>query len=196
MPFLLDSTLAEITEQRPRSAARRPSDPRRRTRRRRQRCVAPRGEALRQATQPGTRRESFIHVHLDRLDDASRRERAGRGARARLCRRARRGARLGRDARAASTEAIAGLPLQPAAACRTTRSPRRSPSSNGCAHDNFTFLGMREYRFPAATSRPIRVRGHRPRHPVRSRTCGCCGAARELVMMTPEIRAFLPGRCR
>ena len=45
--------------------------------------------------------------------------------------------------------------------------------------DNFTFLGMREFHYTggAASGTLERTRQARPRHPLRSRTCWCCGAA-------------------
>src|SRR4051794_30680615 len=71
MPFLLDSTLAELTERgyeihfvaHPIVAVERDAQGR---------LTRFAGEALAGA-QPGTRRESLIHVHLDRLDDPARR---------------------------------------------------------------------------------------------------------------------------
>ncbi len=43
------------------------------------------------------------------------------------------------------------------------------------ADDNFTFLGVREYRLPRATSPPIRSRD-RASASCATRPCGCCAA--------------------
>ncbi len=111
-----------------RAAARRASDPRRRARRER-RPRAPRRRGDRGG--PGRRPARELHPHPSR----PHRRRGGaraprRGADQGLCRRRRRGARLARHARPASPRR--STPIAPTRRrCRPTRSPRRSPSSNG-----------------------------------------------------------------
>ena len=190
MPFLLDSTLAETRRAGLRAAPRRPSDPRGRARRRTARFVRFVGEADRRRPARHVRRESLIHIHLDRIDDAGGARAPDRGPEARLCRRRPSRCATGPPCARASPTSIADLPANP---------PPLPPDEideavaflEWMAADNFTFLGVREYRFPAGDTAADPVDGTGPRPPARSRPCGCCGAARELVVMTPEIRAFL-----
>ena len=102
--------------------------------------------ARRPATGAGTR-ESFIHIHVERIDDEARRaeivtrlaSRCSRDVRVAVADwRAMRGAC--RRGRSPSSRPIRRR-------CRSTRSPRRSSSSNGSLADNFTFLGVRDYDF-------------------------------------------------
>ena len=144
MPFLLDSTLAEIVDQgyepilvaHPILAVERDEGALRRLL----------GEAT-AGTQGEVKRESFIHIHLDRIDEPSARERLAR-------------------AFAASTRMLAvavgdwpGMRARVAAAIESYRAnPPPLPADEVAealaflewmAEDNFTFLGLREYRLPA-----------------------------------------------
>jgi glutamate dehydrogenase len=133
------------------------------------------------------KRESFIHIHLDRIDDptpasASSRPCAGSTDVARG------GARLAGHARPVDRDRPQLPPNPP---------PLPDDEVNEAiafldwiARDNFTFLGLREYRLPPATPPPIRWRARA------SASCAIPSVrvlrrGRELVVMTPEIRAFL-----
>ncbi|WP_100959297.1 NAD-glutamate dehydrogenase [Bosea sp. FBZP-16] len=185
-PFLLDSTLAELAEQgyEPRLVAHpilavvRKDDGT---------FQSLAGEASGRAVE-GTRRESLIHIHLDRIDTAEARERLAAGL-----------ARVYVDV---------GLAVDDWAAMRgriteVIQSYRANPPPlpedevaealnflEWIAGDNFTLLGVRAYRFAG---------GDTAADPVDSSGLGILRDPdvrvlrknRELVVMTPEIRAFL-----
>ena len=79
MPFLVDSVMAELTERGLVDAPGRASDPRGRARQGRQ---AHRAAGARRGNDKDETRESFIHIHVARVDDAGRRAEivAGAGA--------------------------------------------------------------------------------------------------------------------
>jgi glutamate dehydrogenase len=185
-PFLLDSTLAELSEQgyEPRLVAHpilavvRKDDGA---------FQSLAGEAGSRAVE-GTRRESLIHIHLDRIDTIEARERLAAGL-----------ARVYVDV---------GLAVDDWAAMRgriteVIQSYRANPPPlpedevaealnflEWIASDNFTLLGVRAYRFAG---------GDTAADPVDSSGLGILRDPdvrvlrknRELVVMTPEIRAFL-----
>lgn len=186
MPFLLDSTLAEIVDQgyepklvahpilgveRDASGA----------------MVRFFGEAT--SLEPArTKRESFIHIHLDRLDDESARSRLITGLQ-----------KVYADVAvavrdwAAMRDAVAGVardyranppPLPPEEA-------REAEAFLAwIADDNFTFLGVRRYRFPEGNTAadPVDETGLGVLRDPAMRVLRRGG---ELVVMTPELRAFL-----
>jgi glutamate dehydrogenase len=185
-PFLLDSTLAELAEQgyEPRLVAHpilavvRAEDGS---------FEQLAGEAAARAVE-GTRRESLIHIHLDRIDTKEARERL--------------------SAALARVYVDVGLAVADWAAMRgriteVIQSYRANPPPlpedevaealeflEWIAGDNFTLLGVRAYRFAG---------GDTAADPVDSSGLGILRDPdvrvlrknRELVVMTPEIRAFL-----
>ncbi|WP_293853091.1 NAD-glutamate dehydrogenase [uncultured Alsobacter sp.] len=185
MPFLLDSTLAELTERgleirflaHPILAIERTEDG---TFRR----FA--GEA--QATgQVGTRRESLIQVHLDPLDDEARRALLESLA------------RIYADVRVAVRDwgAMRGRLAAIGYAYRTNPPPLPAEEVSEAvafldwlAADHFTLLGLREYRYEPGASAESSVQGSGlgiladPEVKILRR-------GRELVATTPEIMAFL-----
>ena len=194
-PFLLDPTLAELVEQgyEPRLAAY-PifaverdargalAAPRRRGRPRLPRVGAPARELPPHPPRPSRRPRRRARASIEGLTRGLCRRRpspcaTGRGMRARLA-------------------AIDRTPIGPRRRrCRTTRSPEAVAFLEWLADDNFTFLGMREYRLPDGRHAADRSRAGPwpPARPVRARA-----AARRASWstMTPEIRAFLQGRRR
>jgi glutamate dehydrogenase len=185
MPFLLDSTLAELDAQglqpllvaHPIVAVERGAD----------------GGLLRFAGpvqpsgQAGLRRESLIHIHLDRIDgEAAERLRAELG-------------RTYADIRLAVRDwpAMRSRLAQIVHAWRTDPPPLPDAEIREAvafvewlAADNFTLLGVREVSFPGADLNA---------EPVESAGLGILAdpavkvlrRGRELVAITPEIRAFL-----
>ncbi|GGH30116.1 NAD-glutamate dehydrogenase [Alsobacter metallidurans] len=186
MPFLLDSTLAELTERgitirfvtHPIVAVERDAEGR---------LVRFAGEAM-AGGQPGARRESLIQVHVDRLDGEEARQRLAEAL----------GLVYG-DVRVAVQD-WAAMRGRVAEAIHSYRSnPPPLPGDeiaeaiaflDWLAADNFTLLGVREYRMPEGDSAADPVEGSGlgiladPNVKVLRR-------GRELVTMTPEIRAFL-----
>ena len=186
MPFLLDSTLAEIVEQgyepllvahpilaveRDRAGAL-------------HRLV---GEAT-AATRMEVTRESFIHVHVDRIDEASARDRLVEGLK-----------RVYADV----AVAVSDWSDMRARVVEVIRSYRASPPPlpedeveeavaflEWMAADNFTFLGVREYRFPAGDTAadPVQGTGLGVMRDPEMRVLRRGG---DLVVMSPEVRAFL-----
>ena len=185
-PFLLDSTLAELAEQgyeprlvaHPILAVARSADGS---------FQSLAGEAVAR-TQEGTRRESLIHLHLDRIDSPEARERLSVGL-----------ARVYVDV---------GLAVDDWAAMRgriteVIQSYRANPPPlpedevaealnflEWIASDNFTLLGVRAYRFAGGDTAadPIDSSGLGI---LRDPDVRVLRKNRELVVMTPEIRAFL-----
>ncbi|MCP8939781.1 NAD-glutamate dehydrogenase [Alsobacter sp. SYSU M60028] len=185
MPFLLDSTLAELTERgleirfvtHPIVAVERDSEGR---------LLRFAGEALAGA-QAGTRRESLIQVHLERLSPETRAALAESLA------------RVYADVRVAVRDwaAMRGRITEAVHAYRTSPPPLPADEIaeavaflDWLASDHFTLLGVREYRFPE---------GDIPADPVEGTGLGILSnptvrvlkRGKELVVMTPEIRAFL-----
>ena len=172
-----------------RAAPRRPSDPRGRARRGRARSCASLGEAPRQ--RPLARaRESFIHIHLDRIDDRGRaRSGSPQGLERVYADVARRGRRLAPHARA-HRRGDRRLPGQPAAAAgRRGRRGDRLPRLDR----------RRQFHLPRRARTTASPAATRP--PTRSRASGLgllrdpavkvLRRGKELVAMTPEVRAFL-----
>ncbi|MCW3475272.1 NAD-glutamate dehydrogenase [Limobrevibacterium gyesilva] len=185
MPFLLDSTLAEIAEQgyeptlvahpilaveRDRSGALR-------------RLV---GEAVGVAP-AGVRRESFLHIHLDRIDDSAARARLVEGL-----------SKVYADVAVAVGDWVAmrTRAYQAVQAYRVNPPPlSREEVTEAIAFlewigaDNFTFLGVREYRLPEDDAAdPIEGTGLGL---LRDPAVRVLRRGRDLVVVTPEIRAFL-----
>ena len=186
MPFLLDSTLAELVEldhdpvlvAHPILAVERDEAGG---------LVRLLGEAT-AATDLGVRRESFIHIHLARIDEPEARERLLDGLR-----------RVFADVSAA----VRDWADMRARVAETIESYRGNPPPlpadeigealaflDWMASDNFTFLGVREYRFPAGDTAadPVEETGLGL---LRDPSMRVLRRGRELVVMTPEIRAFL-----
>ncbi|HEY8380796.1 MAG TPA: NAD-glutamate dehydrogenase [Microvirga sp.] len=186
MPFLLDSTLAEVVDQgyepilvaHPILAVEREA-----------------GGALARligeatgATQAGIRRESFIHIHLDRIDEADARERLLEGLR-----------RVYADVQVAVSD-WAGMRARIAYTIESYRTnppplPRDEIAEavaflNWMAQDNFTFLGLREYRLPAGDTAADPVEGT-GLGLLRDPAMRVLRRGGELVVMSPEVRAFL-----
>ena len=186
MPFLLDSTLAELTERgleirfvaHPRLAVERDATGALRR-------LA--GEAV-GSSLPGTRRESLIHVHLERIDDPARRAELLDALH-----------KVYADVRIA----VQDWPRMRARLSEVLHAYKSNPPPldadevaeavsflNWLADDNFTLLGLREYRIPEEDIAADPVEGSGlgilsdPAVKVLRR-------GRELVTMTPEIRAFL-----
>ena len=185
MPFLLDSTLAELVEQgyepllvaHPILAVERDAEGPARPPRRR-------GDRRRAAR---LRRESFIHIHLERIDDAGARERllAGLG-------------RVYADVAVAVRDWVA-MRSRVRHLIETYRidPPPLDPGEvkealaflDWMVADNFTFLGVREYRFVEGQAADT-VEGS-GLGLLRDPSVRVLRRGGELVVMTPEIRAFL-----
>jgi glutamate dehydrogenase len=186
MPFLLDSTLAELVEQGhdPRLVAHPILAVERDEAGALVRVV---GEAT-AAAPVGARRESFIQVHLDRVDDEAARARLVEGL-AKVYADVAVAVRDWPGMRARITEAVysyrANPPPLPA-----DEVAEAIAFLDWAAADNFTFLGMREYRLPKgdAAADPIAESGLGL---MRDPDVKVLRRGRELVTMSPEIRAFL-----
>ncbi|HKH33080.1 MAG TPA: NAD-glutamate dehydrogenase domain-containing protein, partial [Beijerinckiaceae bacterium] len=186
MPFLLDSTLAEIVDQgyEPRLVAHPILAVERDESGALLRLV---GEAT-AAAPVGARRESFIQVHLDRIDDE--------GARARLVEGL---AKVYADV-AVAVRDWPGMRARVAEAIYSYRAdPPPLPADevaeaiaflDWAAADNFTFLGLREYRLPKgdAAADPMPESGLGI---MRDPNVKVLRRGGELVTISLEIRAFL-----
>ncbi len=190
MPFLLDSTLAEIVDQgyepslvaHPILAVERDAAGALR------RLV---GEAT-AGTHAEVRRESFIHIHLERIDEPAARQRLEEGLR-----------RVYADV-ALAVRDWSGMRARLAAAIQSYRTtPPPLPADEVAeavaflewiAEDNFTFLGLREYRLPSGDSAADPVEGT-GLGLMRDPAVRVLRRGKELVVMSPEVRAFL-GRPR
>ncbi|MDF3063501.1 MAG: NAD-glutamate dehydrogenase [Microvirga sp.] len=186
MPFLLDSTLAELVEQgyEPRLVAHPIVGVERDEAGALVRVV---GEAT-AAAPVGARRESFIQVHLDRIDDQA--------ARARLCEGL---AKVYADV-AVAVRDWPGMRARITEAIYSYRSnPPPLPQDevaeaiaflDWVADENFTFLGIREYRLPKGDTAadPIAESGLGL---MRDPAVKVLRRGGELVTMSPAIRAFL-----
>src|SRR3954447_2436413 len=186
MPFLLDSTLAELVEQgyEPRLVAHPILAVERDESGALARLV---GEAT--ASAPvGARRESFIQIHLDRVDDEAARGRLVEGL-----------TKVYADV-AVSVRDWPGMRTRIAEAIYSYRAnPPPLPSDevseaiaflDWLAHDNFTFLGMREYHLPKgdAAADPVEASGLGL---LRDPAVKVLRRGGELLTMSQEIRAFL-----
>lgn len=186
MPFLLDSTLAELVDQgyepylvaHPILAVERDANGG---------LVRLVGEAT-AAARLGVKRESFIHVHLPRIDDAETRERLTDAMR-----------RVHKDV----SLAVHDWPSMRARVTELVQNYRLNPPPlpddevreavaflDWIARDNFTFLGLREYRLPTGDTAADPVEGS-GLGLLRDPSVRVLRRGRELVAMTPEIRAFL-----
>ncbi|HZY23510.1 MAG TPA: NAD-glutamate dehydrogenase domain-containing protein, partial [Beijerinckiaceae bacterium] len=186
MPFLLDSTLAELVEQgyEPRLVAHPILAVERDESGALARLV---GEAT-AAAPVGARRESFIQIHLDRVDDEAARGRLVEGL-----------TKVYADV-AVSVRDWPGMRTRIAEAIYSYRAnPPPLPADevseavaflDWLAHDNFTFLGMREYRLPKgdAAADPVEASGLGL---LRDPAVKVLRRGGELLTMSPEIRAFL-----
>ncbi|MBM6593771.1 NAD-glutamate dehydrogenase [Microvirga pudoricolor] len=186
MPFLLDSTLAEIVDEgyepllvaHPILAVERdPSGA----------LVRLVGEAT-ASGRVGVKRESFIHIHLPRLDDEAAREHLIASL---------------RQVYADVAVSVRDWPAIRARVTETVQNYRINPPPlpeadvreavaflDWMAQDNFTFLGLREYRFPAGDTAADPVQGT-GLGLMRDPSVRVLRRGRELVTMSPEIRAFL-----
>ena len=185
-PFLLDSTLAELAEQgfEPRLVAH-PILAVVRDSGGVFRSLA--GEAAGRAPE-GARRESLIHIHLDRIDTPEAREKLEAGL-----------MRVYSDVALAVDDwaAMRGRITEVIQAYRTNPPPLPEDEVaealqflEWIAGDNFTLLGIRAYRFPGgdAAADPIDGSGLGI---LRDPSVRVLRKNREMVVTTPEIRAFL-----
>ncbi len=186
MPFLLDSTLAAVIDlgfetlliahpildvERDASGA----------------VVAGVGEAGADAPAAGVSRESLIHLHLPRIHDADRRARLVDEL-----------ARVYDDVASAVADwpAMRARLIEAVASLRDTPSPLDAKTVSEAAaflqwlaDDNFTLLGIREYRFREdSVADPVEGTGLGILTDPAARILR---RGRELVVISPEIRAFL-----
>ncbi|MGV6871661.1 NAD-glutamate dehydrogenase [Pseudochelatococcus sp. B33] len=186
MPFLLDSTLAAVIElgfetlliahpildvERDGAGA----------------VKALHGEAGALAPAPGVSRESLIHLHLPRIHDPDRRERLVEEL-----------AHVYADVASAVSDwpAMRARLIEAVGSLRVTPSPLDAETVNESAaflqwlaDDNFTILGIREYRFQAeSVADPVEGTGLGI---LRDPTMRVLRRGRDLVVVTPEIREFL-----
>jgi glutamate dehydrogenase len=186
MPFLLDSTLAEVVDQgyepllvaHPILAVERDANGT---------LVRLVGEAT-AALRLGVKRESFIHIHLPRIDDLETRTRLIEAMRL-----------VHRDV----SVAVHDWPGMRARIAEIVHNYRLNPPPlpddevreaiaflDWISRDNFTFLGLREYRLPSGDTAADPVEGS-GLGLLRDPFVRVLRRGRELVAMTPEIRAFL-----
>jgi glutamate dehydrogenase len=186
MPFLLDSTLAEVVDQgyepllvaHPILAVERDAGGA---------LVRLVGEAT-AALRLGVKRESFIHIHLPRIDDPETRTRLLEAMRL-----------VHRDV----SVAVHDWPGMRARVAEIVHNYRLNPPPlpedevkeaiaflDWISRDNFTFLGLREYRLPSGDTAADPVEGS-GLGLLRDPSVRVLRRGRELVAMTPEIRAFL-----
>ncbi|NIX75341.1 NAD-glutamate dehydrogenase [Microvirga terricola] len=186
MPFLLDSTLAEIVDEgyepllvaHPILAVERDSSGA---------LVRLVGEATASA-RVGVKRESFIHIHLPRIDDQDARKRLIEAMR-----------RVHQDVslavhdwpgmRARVTELVQNYRLH-SPPLPEDEIKEAVAFLDWIAEDNFTFLGLREYRFPAGDTAADPVEGS-GLGLLRDPSVRILRRGRELVAITQEIRDFL-----
>ncbi len=186
MPFLLDSTLAELGEQgietnlvaHPILAVARDA---------KGLLTRMAGNASARAPE-GTLRESLIHIHIDWLPDPSARERLKAGLE-----------KVYHDVRVAVDDWSAMRTRLGTAMQSYRNNPPPLPEEemaeamrflDWISTDNFTFLGMRDYRFSASASAADQV-GGTGLGILRDPAVMVLRRGRELVASTPEIRAFL-----
>ncbi len=185
-PFLLDSTLAELVEQglepklvaHPILAVARDAEGA---------LVRLAGDASARAPE-GTLRESLIHIHIDWLPDPAARERLVSGLE-----------RVYADVRVAVDDWSAMRTRLSLAMQAYRNNPPPLPEEelaeamrflDWIGVDNFTFLGMREYRFRSGDASAEMV-GEAGLGILRDPSVMVLRRGRDLVQTTPEIRAFL-----
>ena len=141
------------------------------------------------APAPGRCRESFIHIHLARIDDEARRARDDRRDRGRARRRPGRRAGLARDARPGRRESIAELKSNPPP-LPVGEIAEAIQFLQWLTDDNFTFLGVRNYEFSAGEDSldPVFESGLGV---LRARDVHVVQRWNRPLVITPEIRAFL-----
>ncbi|WP_089173192.1 NAD-glutamate dehydrogenase [Bosea sp. AS-1] len=185
-PFLLDSTLAELQEQgyEPRLVAHPILAVARDAK---GKFVSLAGEATGRAPE-GTRRESLLHIHLDRIDTPEAREQLKLALE-----------RVYADVGLAVDDwaAMRGRITEVIQAYRANPPPLPEDEIaealqflEWIAGDNFTLLGVRAYRFPGGdvAADPIEGSGLGI---LRDPAVKVLRRGRELVTTTPEVRAFL-----
>ena len=186
MPFLLNSTLAEIAEHglnlrlvahpilsvdRDASGA----------------LVELKGEAQGQL-QPGERRESFIHLHLDPVEDGALREQLIAGLE-RVHAEVRRAVSDFPSMRARVFEAVQAAKISPPPLAAQDVAEAIALVDWMLA-DNFTFLGVREYRF-VDDDRNGDLVGSNGLGLLRDPDLKVLRQGQEFVNVTPEVRVFL-----
>ncbi|MCX7339534.1 MAG: NAD-glutamate dehydrogenase [Hyphomicrobiales bacterium] len=186
MPFLLDSTLSELAEQglepklvaHPIVAVARDEAGG---------LVRMAGDASARAPE-GTLRESLIHIHIEALPDPAPRERLIAGLN-----------RVYADVRVAVDDWSSMRTRLGAAMQAYRNNPPPLPEEemaeamrflDWISGDNFTFLGMREYRFAKGSEAADQV-GGTGLGILRDPSVMVLRRGRDLVATTPEIRAFL-----
>jgi glutamate dehydrogenase len=186
MPFLLDSTLAELAEQghdprlvaHPIIAVRRDEAGA---------LIEFVGEAAGRAPE-GARRESLISIVIDRIDDSAAAERLRAGL-----------ARVYADVRVAVADwsAMRARVSEAAQAYRANPPPLADDEVNEAIAfldwmigDNFTLLGVRAYGFPDSDVAADPVAGS-GLGILRDPDTRVLRRGKELVVMSPEVRAFL-----
>jgi glutamate dehydrogenase len=186
MPFLLDSTLAELTDQgiepnlvaHPIIAVARDGQGA---------LTRMAGDASARAPE-GTLRESLIHIHVDRLPDPAARTKLIAGLE-----------RVYADVRVAVDDWSVMRTRLGSAMQAYRNNPPPLPDEemaeamrflDWISTDNFTFLGMREYRFAEAAAAADQV-GGTGLGILRDPDVMVLRRGRDLVATTPEIRAFL-----
>jgi glutamate dehydrogenase len=186
MPFLLDSTLAEIVDQgyepvlvaHPILAVERNASGA---------LTRLLGEAT-ASLQNGATRESFIHIHLDRIDDTAARERLIEGLR-RVYADVAVSVHDWPDMRTRVADIIASYRADPPP-LPADEVAEAIAFLEWIAKDNFTFLGLREYRLPKGDTAADPVQGT-GLGLMRDPNVRVLRRGKELMVMTPEIRAFL-----
>jgi glutamate dehydrogenase len=186
MPFLLDSTLADLVDHgyeprlvaHPILAVERDRDGA---------LVRLVGEAT-AASGDGTRRESFIHIHLDRIDDPQARAQLIEGldkVYAAVVIAVTDWSAMREQVRSIAQAYRAAPPPLPA-----DEVAEAAAFLDWLEGDNFTFLGVREYRLPKEDTAADPVEGT-GLGILRDPAMRVLRRGRELVAITPEIRAFL-----
>jgi glutamate dehydrogenase len=187
MPFLFDSTMAELNEQgievklvaHPILAVERDQEGR---------LTHFYGDALTQAAGKG-HRESLIHIHVDRIDAEADRRGLMEGL-----------ARTLDDVRAATSDwrAMRARVEQAVEAFKTNPPPlpvdeiaEANQLLQWLCADNFTFLGVREYRFSSEDMATADVVEGSGLGILRDPEVKILRRGNELVVMTPEIRQFM-----
>ena len=171
MPFLLDSTLAELVERGLRAAARGAPDPRRRTRReRRARAPRRRGDRAARGRARGARASSTSTC--PRIDDPEAREPPDRGAAPRLRRRA--------PSRCTTGPACA--PASPRSSHTYRLNPPPLPDDEVNGGDRLPRLARRATTSPSSACANTACRRATP-PPIRSRASGLGAAARSRVQV-------------
>ena len=159
------------------------------------RRVGPADRLRRAAAAPsdGASRESFIHIHVDRIDDESAARRDRRGARAGARRGARSACRTGgRCWRASARSPPSSRSIR--RRCRRTRSTRRSQFLEWLVADNFTFLGVRDYAFTDKDDALRADARDRARPAALAGRAACCARGTPAgVRSRRRSRAFLDG---